>query len=396
MSNIFRVDQNFAINAINWVNLFKEDFKLCFDIMFYITNKVQTEIFKFGYICLDDFCKVMGYQKRNLQTLYCKQYSDKPTQQKYVGNFLSNEKRDQQYITVFENALFKLGRFNIPFYSKYVDTETGEVIKNTKWIQVLKETGIHQTKKNKIYYTYVTSEEFDYNLSKLFFVVDFNLLQSLRKKNLTLLYMHLNYHQNLGKTEWLDKNFVGLCRLSGVNLDLETINFINEKEFDPKTKELNRRKIKDAKYLLQKRKLDELKKHFNFDYKPVHVNGRYDYGFKFIFNNNIDKTPSENDAINERLLLNQAQHQHILLKIIKLYINYYPNDRQLHKFEAWFVDSNEDFEEKKTIFFNALSDMVNKSAGELYQTQFNYFTKFFSSLKDSERTTILNQLNRKS
>lgn len=382
MGNLIRVDQNFALNAINWVNIFNEDTKLCFDIMFYMSNKAQQELFKYGYIDIDDFCKKMFYQKSNLQALYRNVKKEVPTQEKLLGKYTAELNRSEKYITVFENALFKLGRLNLPYLTYYVDSATGERIKNTKFIQILKEINIHYTKsKEKIYYTYITSEEFDYNLSRLFMVVDFSILQKLRRKNLTMLYMYLRLHESVGKTEWLEKNFSQLCHMAGISLDLTTL------------EEENKRKVKDAKYILQKRKLDELKKFLNFDYEEVNVGGKWKYGFNFSFNSNIKNVQGkEQKCIEDKSLLTEAQFQHIIIKLIKLYRSKHQNDAQNLKFEEWFLNPMLDFEAKQQVFFTALSELFNKPLGEIYKTQFNYFTKFFASLEEAELTTIKSKI----
>ncbi|MFA5575344.1 MAG: hypothetical protein WC994_09890 [Brumimicrobium sp.] len=401
MKNLTRIDQNFATNALDWVNIYKEDFKLCFDIMFYISNKIQTEIFKYGHIDLDEFCKVMGYKKNKLQSLYSSVYKNeygkpkKSSQQHIVGSFLENYNRNEKYITVFENALYKLGRLNVPFKSTIIDSNTNEKIKKTQFIQILKEINIHQTKDTKkIYYTYLTSPEFDYNLSKLFLIIDFTLIPELRTKNLTMLYLYLKLQENYGNLHWTETNFFNLCNLCQIKIDLFDIDSVTNNTLDDVTlKKLvakEKRSIKDAKYTLQTRKFDILKKFYNFEYEPINVSGRWKYGFKFTFNNNIELEDKLKNlkAIDEKILLKQIQHQHIMIKIIKLYKSIYKDDTTGKNFETWFINPLANIENKRTQFFKALAEVTCRPINGLNKSQNDYFNKFFSSIDMAAISTL--------
>ena len=186
--NIIRIDRNLAAKSLEWLTQFKEVYRLCFDIILYISNNLQRDLFNYGVIDLNHFAKTMGYKKNNLQAV------TNPIQKEIVGPLFNSLEREKKFITVFENALFKLGRYNIPVESVSIDTTTHEKILQTQFIQILKEISINikgKTTRSKIIYSYRTSEEFDYNLSRLFFLADFSKISELRNKNLLLIYFYL-------------------------------------------------------------------------------------------------------------------------------------------------------------------------------------------------------------
>ena len=178
-SHIIRVDKNLSENSLDWLKIFGQDTSLCFDIILYISNNAQRDLFNFGKIDLSHFAHTMQYKKNNLQYK-----AETPAQTELENkNTFNSLERSKKFLTVFENALYKLGRFTIPVTSMSFDNEKNEQVLSTKFIQIIEEIKIHVLSEkihSKIYYSYTTSEKFDYNLSRYFFFADLNLIKELR------------------------------------------------------------------------------------------------------------------------------------------------------------------------------------------------------------------------
>ncbi len=117
--NIIRVDKNLSENSLDWLKIFGNDTNLCFDIILYISNNAQRDIFNFGQIDLNHFARTMQYKKNNLQYK-----AETPAQTELENkNTFNSLERSKKFLTVFENALYKLGRFNIPVTSLSFDKE---------------------------------------------------------------------------------------------------------------------------------------------------------------------------------------------------------------------------------------------------------------------------------
>ena len=66
-SHIIRVDKNLSENSLDWLKIFGQDTNLCFDIILYISNNAQRDIFNFWKIKLIQFVLSMQYKKNKLQ-----------------------------------------------------------------------------------------------------------------------------------------------------------------------------------------------------------------------------------------------------------------------------------------------------------------------------------------
>lgn len=368
-SSIVRIDRNLAEKSIDWLMAYKEDFRLCFDIIIYITNVVQRDLFNYGVIDLNEFAKKMGYKKNNLQAITT------PIQKELVGPIFENLEREKKFITVFENALFKLGRFNVPIQSLSVDTNTNERILQTHFIQILKEISINimgSSKNSKIVYSYKTSEEFDYNLSRLFFLADFNLIPELRNKNLLQLYCYLKALENSKHHTFIEKDFIKLCTMANIHIDTST-------DQDPS----NKRKIKDSKDKLKRRKLTLIKNYIDFDFEDINVSGKYNYGFKFLFHQNKEigrKDVAEATREREISILNKASEDFIMSKVIKFYRAHkgLEVDQDKDRFKKWFLSNATNIEQKQNIYFNAMARLHSITLETATKRHQRHFLEFFS------------------
>ena len=184
INNSIRIDKNIAEHTLDWKSIFGENWQLCFDILVYIIHIDQQDLFNTGVIDLDKLCKRFGYVKENLQRLH-----ENPEQKQNSKMVAFDElPRNERFITKFENALFKLGKYNIPVTSAFFDETSGEHIISTRFIQLLTEINIHTSKQNKIYYTYKKSEALDYNIARYFFLADYQHIRELRNNNCLSLY----------------------------------------------------------------------------------------------------------------------------------------------------------------------------------------------------------------
>jgi len=343
-SHVIRIDKNFSENSLDWLKVFGQDANLCFDIILYVSNDTQKDIFNFGKIDLNRFSKTMGYSKNNLQA---KAAIPAQTELENKGTFNALE-RSKKFITVFENALYKLGRFNIPVTSISYDREKGEQVLTTNFIQIIKEIKIHVLSDkvhSKIFYSYTTSEEFDYNLSRYFFFADLNLVKELRDKNLLLLYFYLKNIENGKHHQFIERDFEKLCLFAGIKMSQENIKY--------------------TKKNLQVRKLSKVKDYIDFDYAPINVSGKWKYGFNFIFKNNKEKIEDKDFEI-----IAQADRDFIDLKLLKYYKRRYKiGDVNMETYKAWFFNKDIDYENKTNIYFNAMAELY-KITKEKASTRF--------------------------
>jgi hypothetical protein len=353
-TNLVRLDSNFAENSLTWANSYGDDSTLCFDILLYIANNSQKDLFNYGFIDLNKFSNEMGYKKENLQR-YVKLPYQKELEGKKTFEVFS---RDKKYATVFENALYKLGRLNIPLTSMSFDEDKKEHILKTQFVQILKEINIHlsgSSTNSKMYYSYVTSEEFDYNLSRYFFLADFSLIKKLKEENLLLLYFYLKFIENSKHKQFIEKDFIKLCGLAQI--------------------EVNDEKVKDTKYKLKTRKLTKIKQYVNFDFTEVNVSGRYKYGFLFTFPKNLDLNKEE-----DRKILMQANSDYIDITVYKFYRKKYGSTLPIdsNEYKEWIFDKDKDYEKKLDIYFSCLAKLYKDKKSVMAHKYMNDAIYFFT------------------
>lgn len=343
--SLVRVDQNFAINSVAWFKEFGPYANLCLDILIYISHNAQRNLFNYGLIDHKDFCKKMGHNNANIQRI-----TESLQGKKLSKALFDSLPRDKKFVTEFENALFLLGTHNIPYSYSTFNPLTDEKIVTTKFIQIFKEVNIHVSPSatRNIRYSYKTSEEFDYSISRFFFWSDFSVLPQMRKSNLRLLYFFLKNIESQGKYEFIEHNFANLCALAGISLP-------NPK--DPDVSFENAYKL--AKQHLINRKLKPLQQFLNYSFEPVKGSGKYFYSFKFTFHNNAPNKLDcfSNDTLRQQILAD-SQRDYIFTRLILFYrSNYCPYDGAMDKedFKAWFVDMKKDWDEKELIYFNAIA-----------------------------------------
>jgi hypothetical protein len=355
--HIIRVDKNLTENSLDWLKVFGQDTNLCFDILLYMSNNAQRDIFNFGKIDLGHFARIMQYQKNNLQYR-----AELPAQTELVNkNTFNSLERSKKFLTVFENAFYKLGVFNIPVTSLSFDKEKNEQILTTKFIQIIKEIQIHvnsEKPNSKIYYSYTTSEEFDYNLSRYFFFADLSLVKELRDKNLLLLYFYLKNIENGKHRQFVERDFEKLCMFAGIKINHENIKY--------------------TKKNLQTRKLDKLKDYINFDYEPINVSGKWKYGYNFTFNDNKDCIENADYKV-----IAQADTDLIDLKVLKYYKRKYKITKEVDEkaYKEWFFNKDMDHDKKLEIFYKAMSELYKITKENATTKYFKKAEQFFTKAK---------------
>lgn len=351
--NLIRVDKNLSKHSIDWIMDFGNDAMLCFDILIYITSCSQKNLFQFGTIDLDKFAKEMGHHKPNLQRI------------RENGNKVTIEERleGKKPVTFFEHALFKLAKSNFQFTTTVYDPSRHETIEKNKFIQIIKDINIHipnGKNKTKIYYTYSTSEEFDYNLSRYFFFIDPTQIKKLRERGLMLLYFYVKNLENSKFTTFVEVDFRKICQLAGFSISNDEL-------------------IRKEKYKLKK-KLDTLKKLINFEYEFIRVSGRYKYGIKFFFPDNANllnspelKKISENKDL---ITLRKANNDFIDLKLIKHYQESF-KDFNSANYKAWYRNKARDLDIKLDIYFSCIAELYHitkvKARKNHYKDALDYF-----------------------
>jgi len=356
-AKLIRLDKNLSEKSLDWLGIFERDAALCFDLIVYISNNAQLDIFKFGKIELSDFCRTMGYDKTNLQ-----KKAEIPAQLELKSEKLGSAlERSKKFITVFENALYKLGRFTIPIVSSSYDPESREYTLTTSFVQIIKELKIHVASSSanaKISYSYTTSDEFDYNLSRFFFFADLNMVKELREKNLLLLYFYLKNIESGHHHQFVERDFIKVCHFAGIAPSEENIKY--------------------TKKNLQTRKLSRLKEYIDFDFAPVNVTGRWKYGYAFTFHANKDYEKDRDKAI-----IAKADADYIDLKLIKYFIRRFKVKGAVEEkaYREWFFDKEQDYPKKKDILFTALAELHKKPKDQIAQRFGRYAEDFFSKKK---------------
>jgi hypothetical protein len=352
---LIRVDKNLSKNSIRWLMDFGQDAMLCFDILVYISKDSQKNIFNFGTIDLDKFAKEMGYTKANLQRI--REASKKINiQERLEGN---------TPVTVFEHALFKLAKSNLQFTTTVYDSSRHEKIEQNKFIQIIKDINIHipnGKSKTKIYYSYTTTDEFDYNLARYFFFIDPTQIKQLRDKGVLLLYFYIKNLENSKYSEFIETDFKKILHLSGISLE-------------------NKEKIRFAKQNLKNRKLEYLKTIIHFDYEFINVSGKFDFGIKWKFPHNLlANTNPEAKAlveIKDANTITKANNDFIDLKLVKHYQETF-NDFNEANYKAWYNDKNRDFQVKMDIFFSCIAILHNIPKSKARKDFFDHSLAFFN------------------
>lgn len=381
--SIIRIDRNMVDNALTWFKKLGEHSYLCFDILLYITNSVQRDIFKYGFIDPRQFAKQFGYKLNNLQAI------DKSSdEKKAVNEFLMKKEREERYITNFEKALNKLGLYNLPYSHVEIDPIKGTPVVVTDYIQIITETRIHQSKnKNKIVYSYRTSEEFDRSIARLFFLGDFNIFSSLRSKKLILLYFYLKSLENQGYDEFLEKDFIKLCNFANINVNSS----LDENE--------NSKSIRFAKANLKRRKLDPIKEFINYTYEEVNVSGKYKYGFKFCFPENkkaLTEKEKMDAKVEKYIILQDAENDFIFTKLIKFYkSSIEPNSLCVNpdEFISWFLDPQKNSIEKNHIYYSSIQSLTKETLETVKSKYSHALKRFFSTIPENVKAHIDNNQN---
>jgi len=351
---LIRVDKNLSKHSIDWIMNFGEDTLLCFDILIYIMSCSQKNLFQYGTIDLDNFAKEMGYNKSNLQRIR-DNINKVSLEERLEGN---------KPVTIFEQALFKLAKTNFQYSTTIYDPSRHETIEKNQFIQIIRNINIHIPNgrvKTKIYYTYTTSEEFEYNLARFFFFIDPTQIKQLREKNLVLLYLYVKNLENSKFATFLEIDFNKICQISGISTD-------------------NIEDIKNAKDKLRTRKLNVLKNYIDYDFEFVKVSGRYKYGIKFIFPNNtkiLNDPEFKKIATNkDQLSLQKANTDYIDLKLIK-YCQENFNNYNEADYRAWFNNNTRDLEVKLDIFFSCISELYHITKVKAKEKHYNDALNFF-------------------
>lgn len=368
--NLIRVDRNLITNYFSWFSKFGNYSYCTYDILLYLCYNSQRDIFNYGHIDLNNFCKIMGYKKSNLCAIL------PPDEHKYLYSSLSLP-RDKKFITYFEVSLYLLGSNNIPYSYSTFDPAQNKTTLTTVFIQILKEINIHITSRNKLIYSFKTSFEFDFNISRLFFWSDYTLFPELRKQKILSTYLFLKSIENYKHHIFVIKDFTMLCNIANVTLP-DNINALD-----------NKIKFHHSKSYLIRHRLKPCMKYIDFDFKFFNSSGKWDYSCELVFNANkpINNLNSENIKIANSISLNRALNSLILNRFLQYYRSIFLKKyERINKetFFAWLKDSNLNLSNKKDIFFNCIASAYNISFSIAQKDYINAFERFIVSFDISD------------
>jgi hypothetical protein len=330
------IDKSMAAKTLTFTQ-FGEDETLCRDLLIYICHKYQGNLFSFGTIDINDFCKVMNYRRPHLQVIVPDPFQSKSLlkseyeKMKKAGEFLWENK--------FENALYKLNKIEFawrfsgesPDGVKYTE-ETGFKFLDSI---VVKRTPVGKTMKKL--YGFAPNQRFIDNLSRWFLSVNLSAFTSLRSYESLYLYLllrrHLQHTVNGFKNEPIE--FDKVLALSGYDCSLDRQN-----------------KFEITKAL---RKIQAVDSTLSFSFKWVKVNSKYSYSLL------LDFTPelkSKEAKIEELLTRFDIRLCYDLLSLFRRLFPECSNptvslDSEKETFNSWLWDVNTNFEEKASIYKNA-------------------------------------------
>jgi hypothetical protein len=335
---IIRIDKNIAKQGIDFINTYGQEGQMIFDIVMYIANSFQNNLFNYGVFDINDFAEQLGYTVSNL-----KRKHPKPFQNVKMRDL---DNPEMNFESIIENALYKAAKINLEFSRNVKDYTNNEEIKEIEFYQLIKTLRKHRSMKRKdvFYYTFEVSDIFTFHLSKYFTLSDISSLKALRKKNGVFLYFYLKTIQEAQRINKEDK----------INAT-PAFDILCEKA------EINMSRPRDAKQKLIQ-KLDFIKEHtdLNFTYMFYNKNGKYKYGIKIAF---LDNAKFLHDPVERKIAsetTKKAMEDMIMFNLIKIYRERYQNLGRLNqgKFSEWFM-SDKDKEEKFQSYFETVAIIKN-------------------------------------
>lgn len=210
------------------------DSDLIKSVYLYLSFIYQRDIFNFGTFDVKDFCRVFGYNYKNLQKT-----NSEALQLKRMNRDVSEKKRltttvkdgpkeyaldDYLWISHIENALYTLNAENI--MEDYYEESDGNRIKRSKSIHVIRDlSAIVKNGNKEVEYKVELSDEFLSQMSLKYVPINKNILVSARKKNLEDVYIIMERLKLFlySRGQWQTTpdntlNFEYLCRLARIPL----------------------------------------------------------------------------------------------------------------------------------------------------------------------------------
>jgi hypothetical protein len=233
---LIRIDRNMVHNMDCLFDLFGMegegmDDNLLRSVLYYLCYSYQHNLFSYTVVDVGDFASVMGYAPSFLRTrhprpLFLEEMQGWPAEERaaYVASGHCT------FSTNFENALYSLYRkevfltYGAKFYNK---TDREQVVQASEHVRMVVLRSLRQeevrsgrTRQVKKVYTVELDERFTHSLTKYFIRGNRNLLVSLRKSKLDIMYLKLQQlreHAAFRNSPCVPvENFEVLCRWAGV------------------------------------------------------------------------------------------------------------------------------------------------------------------------------------
>jgi hypothetical protein len=355
--NVIRIDKNIAKQGIDFINTYGQEGQMIFDIVIYIANSFQNNLFNYGEFNIKDFADKLGYSVSNL-----KRKHPKPFQNLKLRD---SDNSEMNFDNIIENALYKAAKINLEFSRNVRDYTNNEEIKEIEFYQLINKLRKHKSLKRKdiFYYTFEVSDIFTFHLSKYFTLSDIKSLKTLRKKNGVFLYFYLKTiqeAQRINPENKIDATplFDTLCEKAEINVS----------------------RPRDAKQILIG-KLDFIRNStdLNFTYSFFNKNGKYKYGVKISFYDNEKYLNSASQRAIATETAQKAINDMIMYNLVQEYRTRYQNMGRLNKkkFSEWFSSKN-DKEIKYDHYFNTIAKIKNKDLSIIKRHHMSNAHTFFA------------------
>lgn len=357
---LVRIDKNIAKCGSDFALSFGKEAQLIFDIVIYLANCYQNNLFNYESFDIAAFAKKLGYSVSNLKRKL------KPEELHNSKQQINSEDSSLNFDSVIENALYKATAQSLVFTKVVKDYTNNEKTKTIESYLLISSLTKHVSEKRKdcFYYTFSISETLLTHLTKFFTLADISCLKALRKKNSIYLYFYLKILEENQRSNEKDKvhsypYFDILCR---------------EAEIDVKSPSESKRKLSiKLKHIQENTNL-------NFKFRFYKRSGKHSYGVELTFPDNasylsIDKKNQSN------IIVEKATNHAVKDACIKYYREKYQKSGRLNesKFKLWFYNSLEDLQEKYDIYYKVYADRRKQDIEEIKKYKIADARRFFKA-----------------